>query len=247
MIRKKCPNCSNKFSKKYEYCPFCGFNTNHLGEGLKNKEDDYGFLGKDDLKSFENEIGVKLPFGFKMLMKPLLKELNKQMTELDKELKKENPENSKETVKKINGLPISSFSVYISSGNGQPIKFSSNNLPQLNNSQQNPQQRQIKVGPGVQESLVLPVFEDDVFDKIKDLPKKEPETNVRRLSDKIVYELDVPGVKSTKQVNINKIEEGFDIKAFSKDKMFVKKLSLGLPLLKYYLKNQKLFLELGLR
>ena len=44
MLRKKCPRCRNKISKKFDFCPHCG---NSLKK--QNEEDDFGMLGRDDL------------------------------------------------------------------------------------------------------------------------------------------------------------------------------------------------------
>ncbi|MDO8517172.1 MAG: hypothetical protein Q7S33_03535 [Nanoarchaeota archaeon] len=76
------------------------------------------------------------------------------------------------------------------------------------------------------------------------LPKEEPKSNVRRLGDKIVYEIYTPNVKSKKDIVITKLEDSIEIKAYSKDKCFYKTIPLKIEIMKYYLKNDILFLEL---
>ncbi|MEM3074663.1 MAG: hypothetical protein QW727_01850 [Candidatus Pacearchaeota archaeon] len=215
MFGKKCFNCNNKISKKYEYCPYCGVN---LSSKIDEKE--YGFLGKKDF----DELGIKFPFGFNALMKPLMKELSKQMIELDKELKKEEEEQ-----KKNKKIVNSNFTIHIGIPGQIPIKVSSV-IPSSNT-----------------EKVILPKIRDEKLVNVKNFPRKEPKTNVRRLSDKVIYEIELPGVNSIDDININKLENGFEIKAIGKKEIFVKNLDVSLPLRKYELKGQSLNLELGLR
>jgi len=76
------------------------------------------------------------------------------------------------------------------------------------------------------------------------LPKQEAVANIRRLSDRIIYELSVPGVTSGKDVLITKLEDSIEIKAYSKDKCFVKTIPLKVEIIGYYVKDNKLFIEL---
>jgi len=80
--------------------------------------------------------------------------------------------------------------------------------------------------------------------KLAKMPKKEPETIVRRLSDRIIYEISVPGVKNIKDVIINKLQNSIEIKAFAKDKVYFKLLPVSLPIKKYKIEDEKLVLEL---
>jgi hypothetical protein len=66
---------------------------------------------------------------------------------------------------------------------------------------------------------------------------------VRRLSDRIVYEIELPGVKAS-DIIINKLQNSIEIKAFTKEKAFFKLLPVALPILNYYMKQGKLVLEL---
>lgn len=79
--------------------------------------------------------------------------------------------------------------------------------------------------------------------KLLELPKQEAETSVRRLSNKLVYEISVPGVKNIRDVLINKLESSVEIKAIAKYRIFVKLLPINLPLINYKLKQEKLILE----
>lgn len=76
------------------------------------------------------------------------------------------------------------------------------------------------------------------------LPRKEPESNVRRLSDKVVYEISVPGVKSKQDISISKLENSIEIKAYSKDACYIKTIPLKVDVMDYKIKDGTLFLEL---
>ena len=80
-----------------------------------------------------------------------------------------------------------------------------------------------------------------------DLKKKEPSTNVRRLSNKVVYEVDMPGIDSEKDLSIVKLENSIEIKAMSKNKAYKKIIPIGLPIKNYNLSKGKLVLELGVK
>ncbi|MEM3113386.1 MAG: hypothetical protein QXI33_03105 [Candidatus Pacearchaeota archaeon] len=224
MFRETCPKCEKKFNKKYSYCPYCGFDRK-----AKKEAEDYGFLGKKDL----NESDMNLPFGFKILLKPLIKELNKQMAELDKEMRRE----ENELKKSKNTMKFTNFSVHIGIPGQKPVKMAGSiPLINLNNS---------KKSGNI--SLVLPKLDKDSLLKAKDFPREEPETIVRRLSDKIVYEISLPGVSSIDDINITKLEDSIEIKAISKKTVYLKTIDISLPLINYYFSDEKLVLELDLR
>jgi HSP20 family molecular chaperone IbpA len=82
-------------------------------------------------------------------------------------------------------------------------------------------------------------------EKIRALPRKEADSNVRRLSDRIVYEVSVPGVKSKENVVISKLENGIEVKAYSKDMCYVKTIPLNSDIIGYKIKDGILFLELN--
>lgn len=90
-------------------------------------------------------------------------------------------------------------------------------------------------------------FSKEILKKFSKLPKKEPKTNIRRLSDKIIYEIKVPGVKTFKDLSITKLEKGIKIDAVAKDKAYSKVISVNLPIVNYELSRGTLVLELEAR
>jgi hypothetical protein len=89
-----------------------------------------------------------------------------------------------------------------------------------------------------------PVVSKEELERRKKLPKVKAESTLRRLGDKIIYEISIPGVKTKKDVVITKLENSIEIKAYSKDKCYYKTIALKVEIIGYYLKDDKLFLEL---
>jgi hypothetical protein len=213
--KNKCPQCEEKISKKFEFCPYCGFKL------TDNSSEDYGFLGKNDM----DKVSESLPFGFGALMKPLMKELSKQMAQLDRELKKD----SQNDFKKPN------FSINFLTPGHKPIKIQAIS-PGFN------VRKPVKKNQPV---LQLPKISEDKLKKMKKLEKVEPKTSVRRLSDSVVYEIDLPDVNNLGNVNISKFEDSVEIKAFSDKIAYEKDIDINLPLINYSLDDFSLILEFG--
>ena len=278
MFNRNCSNCGKSASKKYEFCPFCGVNYSF---DKKASSEDYGFLGKEDVRTAEDDVRTAeddfyagMPLPFKMMIKPLMKELNKQMNEMGKETREEQGKSisiSKkiETRSMNGGIPITNFSIYIGAPGQKPIHINGSINPKkserifgnlkTNNTQgflidkkmiqgmpvlAAPMQSAQANNNGKQltQTLKLPKFDKDL-NKKKNLDRKEPETKIRRLADRIVYEISLPGVSSIKNVNIVKVEKGFEIKSYSDKILYNKNLSIELPLADYFLEDDKLFLE----
>ena len=228
MFKKKiCTKCGNKVNNKYEFCPYCG---NKLTKNFR--EQDWGMLGKDDSINSINEI--KFPKALNTIFNSLMKNLNKQFSELSKE---KADYQSKTNNKKENPVYKSGISISISSsGNRAPeIRIKS-----LGGNQKLKQQEEIK-------KTIINNFSKKNLKKISGLPRQEPLTNIRRLSNKIVYEIKMPGVNSMKDVSIIKLENSIEIKALAKDKVYFKLIPINLPIRHYNFSKEKLILELGIK
>lgn len=88
-------------------------------------------------------------------------------------------------------------------------------------------------------------FGKEQLKKISELPKKEPKTNLKRFGDKIVYEIEMPEVKSLNDVLINNLENSIEIKAIGKSFIYSKTIPINMPITSQELSNGKLILELG--
>lgn len=67
------------------------------------------------------------------------------------------------------------------------------------------------------------------------------------MSDKVIYELAVPGVQSVQDIFISKLESGYEVKAIGKRKVYVNSLPVNLPLKKYSITDKQVIVEFGLQ
>lgn len=88
-------------------------------------------------------------------------------------------------------------------------------------------------------------FGREQLKKISELPKKEPKTSLKRFGDKIIYEIEMPEVKSLNDVLINNLENSIEIKAIGKSWIYSKIIPLNMPITNQELSKGKLILELG--
>lgn len=224
MFGKKCIRCGRKKSTDFEFCPYCG--NDFRVEKRAAKEKNYGFLGKDDfVDSFRAPLNINSLFNSKLfdsgLFNSLFKQVEKQIRDIDQDMKM-----PKEKMKDMSGISIS---ISMDQGKKPDIRINRlGNMQEILKEKKIPKQK----------------LSDEKAKKLAKLPKKEAKTEVRRLSNKIIYELEFPGVRSLKDVVINKLENSIEIKAFAKDTVYFKLLPLNLPILNYKLKDEKLILEL---
>ena len=75
--------------------------------------------------------------------------------------------------------------------------------------------------------------------------KKEPITSVKRFSDKVIYEISLPGVESQKELSITKLENSIEVRAKSKNNSYFKVIPIDSPITGYGFEKGKLSLEFG--
>ena len=221
MFRKKrCENCREKISDKFEFCPYCGKRANEEYE-----KENWGMLGKNDFADefgmFSNSLFGNAGFGVlnKMLgsaVKMLEKEMQKEMNQQNKDVKR-------------------GFELFINGKriNPENIKITKRQIPVLAKEQT----KQI-------ENKELKTFDKEQQKKFAKLPREEPKTNIRRLSNRIIYEIEVPGVKTIEDVSVLKLENSIEIKAISNEKAYSKIIQINLPIIDYKINKEKLILEL---
>ena len=211
------------FSKKCPNCNkkikndygYCPFCGNNLNS--KNDREDYGFLGKSDLENPQDSFGLGDTFLDK-IFNNAMKVLEKQMKNLSNELQNENLQKTNQHPGNLN------VQFFV---NGKRV----NPNPQLKQQTNQPQQKQ------------LPKIHPDKLKQFAKFPKKEPETRIKRLSGKIIYELEVPGVNDLDNILINQLETSIEIKALGKNKVYTKTLNISLPILRYGLNQDTLIIE----
>lgn len=215
MFKKRCLRCKNKTERKFDFCPYCGYNMK------KADSEDYGFLGKDDVIE---EIDSSFGFGGSMIDKLF----SKAMKELPSIIKSMEQQMNNETKSSANfpNFPNSNMKIRFAI-NGKEIPIN-----QI--TQQRKQTKPIKISNQITQEKA---------EKIAKLPRIEPKSTMKRLSGKIVYELEVPGVEDIKDILINKLENSIEVKAISKNKVYLKNLNINLPLLGYGLNQDNLIIE----
>ena len=209
----KCKFCNNKIDKKFAFCPYCGKNIKQASEN----------------EFFQPTFNMGFPFN--QIMKHMTKQIEKQLKETDIELgqfkMKEN-----QMPKKMKGISIS----ISSSGNGEPVIKVKNLGDNESMVAEAPKQ--------ARQELPVKILSEEESQRISKLPKENnPKTSVRRLTDKIIYEISLPGVKK-EDVIITKLHNSIEIKAFSKDKAYFKLIPISLPIIKSEISEGKLILEL---
>jgi hypothetical protein len=242
--KKKCPKCNEKISENYVFCPSCGYN-------LRKKENikEYGMLGKDDFLDSENSSNEFQSLFGGFSGKIMNSMLNNAMKMLEKEMQKSIKE-QREFQNNINQQPINrtNFELYINGKRISPDKIKINKKPNNLNVQEKQllsKQEINKIGnKNYSHKDSVPKFTNEAKASFQKLPKKQPETNVRRFSDKVIYEIDIPGVESIKDVSINQMENSIEIKAISKENAYEKIIPIGLPIIRYGFSKGKLVLEL---
>jgi len=154
-------------------------------------------------------------------LKGMDKLMNSLMKQLDKELSDGRGFSQP-------GVPMG-FKIQISTGN-----------PQIKRIGQAQEEKKIK-----KEKQYIPEnISEEEMERRMNLPRENAVSSVKRLSDKIIYEIDVPGIKSKKDIVVTKMENSIEIKAFSKDKCYIKTIPMIVEILAISLKDEKLFLEL---
>jgi len=217
--RKECKHCNKKVSGKYDFCPYCGRSV----IGKSKKKDDFGMLGEDDnIDEFERLSKSMFDgFGGKIMNKMLGSAMKMLEKELEKEMKQ-----------KKNIHPRTNFQLFI---NGKRVNL---NGAAMQQSAKQKDKKQTK-------EVILNYFSQEAQKKFSNLPRKEPSTDIRRLSDKVVYEINLPGVNSMKDISLMKLENSLEIKAVGKNKAYFKTIPINLPIINNNFADEKLVLEFG--
>lgn len=242
MFGRKCSQCGKKVSKEFEFCPYCGNVLREKEENLLDDIEEIESMEMDgsDIERLTRDIGKQMGFGFidtfpfNTIVKKLSKDIEKQFKDIDREFAAKKIGGKEQVVRK-NGTEIKKatfpggFSVQIKMG-GSPEN--AKQIEDFNVHRKQTGNKEIK-------------FNELNREKMSKLPRREPEARVRRLTDRIIYEILLPGVKSMGDISVNKLENSIEIKAITKNKAYFKLIPVALPVKKYYLKDEKLIIELS--
>lgn len=225
------------------------------------------------IKDFEKSFGIPkmMQFPFEHLVKQLSKDIEKQFRETDQDLMKSRmlgnvnrididkmmnmqnisgniskniPKNAKKEDVKImqNGKPIGDMQTFNFPGGfsvqiklGGPVR-----VGEVSGQEKAPSR--IKDADLPSYSKINMTEEEQ--NKVSKLPRQEPMTRVRRFTNKIVYEIELPGVKDEKKIFINKLQNSIEIKAFAKDKAYFKLIPVSFPIKNWKFSKGKLVIDL---
>lgn len=226
--KKMCQRCGKKTSKSNSFCPACGTPLKK-----NQRRDEFGMLGEDDsfgeVESLSNSLfggmsgmgGISGGFMNKMIsntIKMLEKEMEREMQGKGNKPQNQNP----------NNFPRTKIKLMI---NGKEINL--NNGMEGNTKEEKQKEKTIK----------FKKFSEEQIKKFSKLPRKEPKTDLKRISDKISYEIEIPGVNSFEDVSILPLESSIEIKAIAKEKAYAKSIPLNLPIINYAFSKGLLILE----
>lgn len=222
--KKTCQRCGKKTSKGNSFCPSCGFAL-----GKINNQQDFGMLGKNDsfneLNPFANSPfqGISGSFMNKMI--------SNTMKMLEKEMEKEMRSNSKNPNinNNPNNLPRTKIRLMI---NGKEVKLNEG-IEKESSKKDKPKQTHFK----------FKNFSEEQIKKFSKLHKKQPKTELKRIADKIIYEIEIPGVESVEDVSITNLESSIELKALGKEKAYSKSIPINLPIVGYDFSEGLLVLE----
>ncbi len=107
-----------------------------------------------------------------------------------------------------------------------------------------PVQRVMKQGISNTTSVEEIPIDSAELERRKKLPLVVAVSNVRRLPEGIIYEIDTPGVKSKQDVSILRMENGIELRAFSADKCYIKTIPLKVDIVKYVVRDDKVIIQI---
>jgi len=224
--KKTCQRCGRKTKKEDSFCPACGTPL-----GKKQRRDEFGMLGEDDsfeeMESLSNSLFGMRGMGGNFMNKMI----SSTMKMLEKEMEREMQKGIKTQNQNTNNFPRTKIKLMI---NGKEINLN-NGMQENGISEKKEKQRQTPVR--------LKKFSEEQAKKFSKLPKKEPKTDLKRIADKISYEIEIPGVESIEDVSVTPLESSIEIKAISKEKAYSKSIPLNLPIASYAFSKGLLVLE----
>ncbi len=220
MFNKKCNKCNSKIKKDFDFCPYCG-------NPQKDSQKKWGMLGRYD----RIERGSPMPEdifsgGF----------LNKMIGSAIKMIERE----MQKTMQEQETYPNTNFKLFINGRQVNPKNIKIRKVPIEKKASLIKEQKS-------KEKNMQKIFDEKQKKQYSKLKKKIPETNIRRLANTIIYELEVPEVKSIKDVSIIKRSKTIEIKAIGKNIAYFKVLEVDYPIVNYNLKNKILILELAIK
>jgi len=166
--------------------------------------------------NLQNQVNeMQLPFGLNGIFNSLVKQLEKEMSGASNELR----------------VKPKGFQIQISTGRAPMIQGAPN---------QREQPKKVLDLDNFNEKIASIEIEQRL--KLKQVPAK---STIRRLPEGLIYEIEAPGVNTKKDITLTKLEQSLELKAYTKDKCYVKKLPAKVEILGMAIKSGKIFLRLN--
>jgi hypothetical protein len=222
--KEKCPDCKSGLEKEFSFCPYCGLSLVDKEQEMKK----YGLLGKNEFedRTSANTMLAQEGFGFSdkifsTIFNSLMKNMEKQMRQAGS-----------------SGIPDLSNAEVRPVPGGFSIKIS-NVSPGMGGKIPNSQ----KIQAQKPQRQTARKVSSEQLNKISSMPRISAKSNVKRLGNKIVYELGIEGVKSPDDIFVSKLEKGYEIKAIGDKHVYVNTIPLDLPVKTFKLDKDKITFE----
>ncbi len=193
----RCPNCRANVDDKWQFCPKCGAR-------LRRRRSIFDIFSGNIFSRMEKELKE---------MDRMQRSFERQFETLDITPFFRTPVKGKgftiKIVTKSGGKPQVSVKTF---GGVDPREVQKEVSQKL----------RISVGAAPREAK-----REKPPEKPVPIPKvtEEPETNVKKADSKVVVDMEIPGVKSEKDISINELEESVEVKAMAGNKAFFKILT----------------------
>ena len=195
------------FRRKKRFCPRCG----------RPVREDWEFCPYCGFRLKEEEIGI---FEFPELFKgyrSIFEEIEKEFRRIDKLFSQDFFK-----IPEFREKPgMSGISIVIKSGTGMKPKIYVKTYGDYKKIEPEIRKRIAKEVGGLEEA-------EEEYEKVREIPKvtEEPKAEVRDLGNKIEIEVELPDVKSEKDIDVKVLEQSVEIRAFAKDKAYFKLLPI---------------------
>jgi len=84
---------------------------------------------------------------------------------------------------------------------------------------------------------------EEQIKRMSNMPRVAAKTNIKRIGDKLIYELAMPGVVSSDDIFVSKLESGYEVKAIGEKKVYVNSLPVNLPIKNFIINPDKVSIE----
>jgi HSP20 family molecular chaperone IbpA len=199
MFGSKCPRCGSRTKSEWEFCPKCGFRFRS-----NNRDVFETVFDQDFFEDFNKE------------MERMIKDINKQFRTPEKNLEV------------INLKPMfrstrpTGFQIKIVTGNSGKPKI---DVKTFGNVDKNQVEREVCDQLGVKPVPVGPKEQREQRSRPTPKATEEPKCEVRRINDKFLVNVQLPGVRSADDIDIKDLENSVEIKALCGEKAYFKILT----------------------